>query len=66
MLKGVMIYSINIKIIPYFHRVDKYKVIIAILLGEQITFHGKKGSKSLIIIDQCVNIFVFLRKVLIY
>ena len=66
MLKGVIIYSINIKIILYFHRVDKYKVIIFLSMGEQITFHGKKGSKSLIIIDQCVNIFVFLRKVPIY
>ena len=60
MLKGVIIYSINIKVILYFYRVDKYKVIIFISMGEQITFHGKKGSKSLIIIDQCVNIFVFL------
>ena len=60
MLKGVIIYSLNIKIIPYFHRVDKYKVIFFLSMGGQITFHGKKGSTSLIIIDQCVNIFVHI------
>ena len=42
MLKGVIIYSINIKTIPYFHRVDKFKVIIFISKGEQFTFHVKK------------------------